>query len=144
MGRGNKLTAEVIQSPEQTIAYLAQLSEIEYEQLREGEAKRLKFRIRVLDNLVADARAKNKSIMTSEQPYAVAVDGGPLLDEIAEMINKHMILPKGALPAITLWVVLTYVFNAFKICPKLAIISPEKRCGKSTLLDLLGGLSHKS
>jgi len=142
--KGNKLTAEAIQSPEQTIAYLSKLSEIEYEQLREGEAKRLKFRIRVLDNLVADARAKNKSIMTSDQPYAGAVDGVLLLDEIAEIINKHMILPKGALPAITLWVVLTYVFNAFKICPKLAIISPEKRCGKSTLLDLLGGLSHKS
>ena len=142
--KGNKLTAEAIQSPEQTIAYLAQLSEIEYEQLREGEAKRLKFRVSVLDNLVADVRAKNKSVMTSDQPYAGAVDGSLLLDEISEIINKHMILPKGALPAITLWVVLTYVFNAFKICPKLAIISPEKRCGKSTLLDLLGGLSHKS
>jgi len=140
----NKLTAEAIQSPEQTIVYLSQLSEIEYEQLREGEAKRLKFRIRVLDNLVADARAKNKSIMTSDQPYAGAVDGSLLLDEITEIINKHMILPQGALPAITLWVVLTYVFNAFKICPKLAIISPEKRCGKSTLLDLLGRLTHKS
>ena len=111
--KGNKLTADAMQSPEQTIAYLAQLSEIEYEQLREGEAKRLKFRIRVLDNLVADARAKNKSIMTAEQPYGVAVEGSVVLDEIAEVINKHMILPKGALPAITLWVALTYVFNAF-------------------------------
>ncbi len=144
MSEKKSVTENKLANAEQTIAYLAQLSEIEYEQLREGEAKRLKFRIRVLDNLVADARAKNKSIMTAEQPYGVAVEGSVVLDEIAEVINKHMILPKGALPAITLWVALTYVFNAFKICPKLAIISPEKRCGKSTLLDLLGGLSHKS
>ncbi len=53
-------------------------------------------------------------------------------------------MPQGALQAVTLWVVLTYVFNAFKVCPKLAIISPEKRCGKSTLLELLGGVANKS
>jgi hypothetical protein len=140
----NKLTAEPIQSPEQTIAYLAQLSEIEYEQLKEGEAKRLKFRVSVLDQLVADARVKTESVITRDQPYPGKVDGLLLLDEISEIINKHMILPQGALPAITLWMVLTYVFNAFKICPKLAIISPEKRCGKSTLLELLGGVTHKS
>jgi len=113
MSEKKSVTENKLDNAEQTIAYLAQLSEIEYEQLREGEAKRLKFRIRVLDNLVADARAKNKSIMTAEQPYGVAVEGSVVLDEIAEVINKHMILPKGALPAITLWVALTYVFNAF-------------------------------
>ena len=39
-----------------------------------------------------------------------------------------------------LWVARTHLFQRFEITPRLAITSPEKGCGKTTLLDVLGHL----
>src|SRR5262249_24304684 len=39
-----------------------------------------------------------------------------------------------------LWVLYTYCFDKFSISPILAITSPEKRCGKTTLLKILSRL----
>src|SRR5664279_5421175 len=39
--------------------------------------------------------------------------------------------------AIALWIVFTYCIDGAQTSPILAITSPEKRCGKTTLLDLL-------
>jgi len=36
-----------------------------------------------------------------------------------------------------LWIVHTYLLDSFGISPRLAITSPEKQCGKTTLLDVL-------
>jgi hypothetical protein len=38
------------------------------------------------------------------------------------------------------WVLHTYCYDCFMISPRLAITSPEKCCGKTTLLDVLGCL----
>ncbi|MEO1943878.1 MAG: DUF3631 domain-containing protein, partial [Candidatus Thioglobus sp.] len=38
----------------------------------------------------------------------------------------------------------TYVYDAFNVYPKLGVISPEKRCGKTTLLIILEAFSCKS
>jgi Protein of unknown function (DUF3631) len=45
--------------------------------------------------------------------------------------------------AIALWIFLTYLEVAVDCLPVLAIRSPEKRCGKTTLLDVLGRLVSK-
>jgi Protein of unknown function (DUF3631) len=45
--------------------------------------------------------------------------------------------------AITLWIFLSYLEAAVDCLPILAIRSPEKRCGKTTLLDVLGRLVNK-
>jgi len=42
--------------------------------------------------------------------------------------------------ATALWIIQSHAFRAFNITPRLAITSPEKGCGKTTLLDLLGVL----
>jgi len=46
-------------------------------------------------------------------------------------------LPDHAGTAITLWIIFTYVYDGFRVCPMLMVESPQKRCGKSTLLALL-------
>jgi hypothetical protein len=38
---------------------------------------------------------------------------------------------------VALWIVHTYVFDIFTCTPRLGISSPEKRCGKTTLLDVI-------
>jgi putative DNA primase/helicase len=42
--------------------------------------------------------------------------------------------------AAVLWTVHTFLLDCFGISPRLAITSPEKQCGKTTLLDTLGRL----
>lgn len=71
------------------------------------------------------------------------IDIEQLLDDIETQIMNHTILPKEARRAVALWCVATYLINDFRLFPKLLITSPEKRCGKSTLLDLVHAISNK-
>ncbi len=133
------------ETPGQVVERLSKLSPIDYECVRESEAKKLKFRASALDKLVSKTNNKdNDEVVTNDTPYCEAVDGDELLQAITSLINKHMVLPKNSVVAITLWIISTFVYDAFRVCPKLAVISPEKRCGKSTLLDILGGLCNRS
>lgn len=84
------------------------------------------------------------SIVEELTPATGAIDADDLLNKIEQYISKHAILPKGASEAITLWCLASYNINCFHIFPRLFITSPEKRCGKSTVLDLIEAFSHKS
>lgn len=77
------------------------------------------------------------------EPWLESVDGKQLAEEINGLFSKHIIVQDSAIIALTLWVFGTYCFNAFNIFPKLLITSPEKRCGKTTLLELLSVVVHK-
>jgi hypothetical protein len=46
--------------------------------------------------------------------------------------------------AIALWILGTYCYDSFRIFPKLLLSSPEKRCGKSTLLEIIRSMSHRA
>ena len=74
------------------------------------------------------------------KPYPEPVDGSKLIEEIKAVLNKYMVLPEYLDEAIAYWVLFTYGINSFEISPRLAIISPEKQCGKSTLLTILEAL----
>lgn len=74
------------------------------------------------------------------KPYPVPVDGVELVSEIKAVLNKYMVLPEYLDEAIAYWVLFTYGINSFEVSPRLAIISPEKQCGKSTLLSILEAL----
>jgi len=90
------------------------------------------------------AQNNSQSIVEDLTPSTKTIDLAPLLDDIEKFISARMILPQGASVATTLWCAATYGINLFRIFPKLTIISPEKRCGKSTLLDLVDGFSNKA
>jgi len=85
-----------------------------------------------------------EGIVEIEQPYDGDVCIHSLLNEIERTLCSYMSLPKGASTVVALWVAGTYVFNKFIIFPKLSIISPEKRCGKTTLLEVIDAFSCKS
>ena len=42
--------------------------------------------------------------------------------------------------AAALWVLHSYLIEKFLVSPRLGVSSPVKRCGKTTLLDVLGSL----
>ncbi|MFF5283046.1 DUF3631 domain-containing protein [Streptomyces sp. NPDC013171] len=69
--------------------------------------------------------------------------GSALLDELRRQIAKFVILPSPeALDAVTLWVAATHLQTAWQHAPRLAVIGPAKRCGKSRLLDVVTETVH--
>lgn len=82
-------------------------------------------------------------LFTEPQPWPDRIVGSELLDEVLHTITKHVVLPVESAVPIALWIVHTHAIDAAQITPRLAIISPEKRCGKSTLLKLLGALVRR-
>ncbi|MEU1053427.1 DUF3631 domain-containing protein [Streptomyces sp. NPDC005876] len=69
--------------------------------------------------------------------------GSLLLDELRAQIAKFVILPTPeALDAVVLWVAATHLQPAWQHAPRLAVVGPAKRCGKSRLLDVLTETVH--
>ncbi|MBL1118246.1 DUF3631 domain-containing protein [Streptomyces sp. 110] len=70
--------------------------------------------------------------------------GSALLEELRAQIAKFVILPSAeALDAVTLWVAATHLQPAWQHAPRLAVVGPAKRCGKSRLLDVLTETVHQ-
>jgi uncharacterized protein DUF3631 len=77
-------------------------------------------------------------------PDAEPTEGAGLLDELRALIARFVILPSGeALDATALWVAATHLQLAWQHAPRLAVVAPEKRCGKSRLLDMLIETVHE-
>ena len=60
------------------------------------------------------------------------------------LIGRHVVLPNMAAEALALWAVHTYAFELRDITAYVGVESPLKRCGKSTLLMVLGKLVNRS
>lgn len=61
-----------------------------------------------------------------------------VLDEVEQAIRKYCILPSDeAYTAVTLWAAATWAATEWETATRLVIKAPEKRCGKSRLLDIL-------
>lgn len=85
-----------------------------------------------------DGAAEAASITFREiEPCADPVDGAALLKELASLFTMHAKLPRLAEVVLALWTLLTYLADAADLLPILALGSPEKGCGKTTLLALL-------
>jgi Protein of unknown function (DUF3631)/Bifunctional DNA primase/polymerase, N-terminal/Primase C terminal 1 (PriCT-1) len=76
-------------------------------------------------------------------PWPEPVGAGLVLDEVLSAIQAYVVLPSHCGVAIALWIMHTHAFDAAQITPRLAIVSPEKRCGKSTVLKLLSALVRR-
>ena len=129
------------------IARLAALSPLAYDRERTAAAKQLGCRGDTLDRLVRAFRGDQDKTSASGgatlefpeiEPWPEAVDGAVLLNDLAASVKRFMSLSDHAAAAIALWVMNSYiVVNHGHIAPIMAVTSPEKRCGKSTLLNWL-------
>jgi len=129
---------EAISMDDQVIA-LAKLTLLEYDQQRQEVANQMSVQVKTLDFEVARVRGDADNVVEEISPWENPVDGVQLLNEISLSIGKYMVLPRGAITAISLWCVGTYCMDAWGLWPKLLITSPEKRCGKSVLLEVIEG-----
>ena len=138
------------ESDEELFNRLANLPKFEYEKLRKKEADKLGVRVNFLDKVICQLRLSNEpepdenKVIETLEPWPDPVSIIWIVDEIKKQINNYCILPNNYLAPLVAWIIGTYCFNSFRVFPKLCIYSPQKRCGKSTLMEVLDGLTFKA
>ncbi len=78
------------------------------------------------------------------EPWPEAVDGAQLLDALRASFTRYIVLPEAAAPTLALWIVHTYSYQLGRVAAYAALLSPEKRCGKSTALSVVAALAHRA
>jgi hypothetical protein len=67
-----------------------------------------------------------------------------LLDRLLAALLRYVVFPTPqSADAVVLWIAATYAQTAFDAAPRLNITGPEKRCGKSRLLDMVEATCHE-
>jgi putative DNA primase/helicase len=125
---------------EAEISRLAKLSALDYDRQREGASARLDIRKATLDKLVDDEReklARKDDVSLDRVPALETVVGAELVAELIADLTKYVSLEPEYAVTTAFWVIHTYLLDYTPITPRLAITAPEKRCGKTTLVDWL-------
>ena len=122
---------------------------IQYEQNRKEISKKHNIRLKLLDSIYhcerkSDDTNNSLNVVENIEPWQKTVHGSRLIHEIIRLISRHVVLEEGLAVVVAFWVLLTYCYEQFRHLPILGIVSPQKRCGKTTLLEVLTGLVNKN
>jgi putative DNA primase/helicase len=131
---------------EEIIRHLAAMTPLEYDRNRRSIAKRLGVRPATLDAMVAAERKGNSDDgmgFPDVEPWPSPVEPAALLSEISATLKRFIVCQQEVADAVALWVAMTWFMDAVQIAPLAIITAPEKRCGKSQLLALIGKLSYR-
>jgi putative DNA primase/helicase len=130
------------------VARLAKLPKLEYDRQREDAAKLLGVRVATLDKVVREKWSVDHDAATlphwQVEPSAVPVDGAKLLDALRQVFRHYIVLPPCADIALALWVLHAWTMDAGEISPFMVLVSPTKRCGKTSVMILLQYLTPRS
>lgn len=133
------------------IADLAKMSQIDYDLARKSFAKEHGLQLKTLDAEVDkmrhgadDSGESNKVLFEEVEPWDDPVNGADMLDAIQATIERFCILPMFSAELVAVWIVHAWAHDAADISPVLAFTSPEKRCGKSTALAVVGAMTPKA
>src|SRR5262245_36379129 len=133
------------------IEVLARKDYAEYDRVRADLAKTLGMRLGTLDGKVEALRKKMEAEDDKDnlphwkvEPWPEPVTGAELLDSIRRVFRRYIVLPKDADIALALWVLHAWTMDAGDISPFMVLVSPTKRCGKTSVLILLFFLTPKS
>ena len=123
---------------------LSELDQIEYDQIRKTEAKKLGIRASTLDAEMTKLRGQKASYETPfgrpVEPWHDLVDGVAHLDSIFETLKRFIAAKPEVLSAAALWTSFTWFIEDVRVAPLAIITSPEKRCGKTILTTLMSRL----
>lgn len=139
--------ADVIGKDDELIAMLAAMKPMEYDRVRQEHAKSLGVQVKTLDAEVKQARNEDSAspclLFPEVEPHPEPVDPAQLLNEVSVTIRRFIVLEPEQADAAALWVAFTWFIDVVEIAPLAIINAPEKACGKSQLLDLLGRMSAR-
>jgi hypothetical protein len=122
-----------------------------YERTR-SRLKKVHVRVAALDQEVErrkpevgdDSAGKGKALDLPEpEPWGEPVDGAELIAGLVDQIRRFVILSDHAAVAAALWVIHTHAHDAAFISPRLTVLSPTKRCGKSSLFRTLARMARR-
>lgn len=137
----------LVETDEQAVARLAAMKPLEYDRVAKAEAKRLCVKLSTLDIQVREARGEAKDEANTPfaqvEPWPETVDGAALLSEIARTVRRFIVCQPETAHAVALWVAMTWCIDMVDVAPIAIITAPEKRCGKSQLLFLIGRLANR-
>src|SRR3982750_1877202 len=78
------------------------------------------------------------------EPWLEPVDGAELLEALMIELQRFVVCPKWAAETFALWILHTYAFQLRDVTTYIGIESPEKECGKSTLVTVLSHLVNRA
>ncbi len=77
-------------------------------------------------------------------PPREEIDGEVLLKEVHAAFGRYVVFPSAeAHDAVVLWCAATHGQPAWEHAPRLTPVSPEKRCGKSRLMDVAEAVCYQ-
>jgi putative DNA primase/helicase len=127
---------------------LAKLKPLDYSARRASIAKKYGVSVTALDAEVSELREPEETaqglIFTDTVPADEVVSGAQLLTDLRDIFKRYVILPDHAPEALAAWTVLTWAVDSFDLLAMLHVSSPQKRCGKSTLMGLLHELVRRA
>jgi hypothetical protein len=78
------------------------------------------------------------------EPWLEPVNGAELLDAIRKELARFVVFPKWGAEVFALWILHTFGFRLREVTTYVGIESPEKECGKSTLVTVLSRLANRA
>lgn len=92
-----------------------------------------------------DLKGRAEDALERQRRARVAnTNGAELLDELHEAVTRYVVFPSSAAAdAAVLWIAASHAQPAWEHAPRLAAVSPLKRCGKSRLLDVVAETAHR-
>lgn len=127
------------------IKRLASPSPIDYDRARKYEAEKLEISVSTLDKAV-NATKRNEidnSGFPNVEPWEHPISPAELLNDISTTVHRFIVCNHETADAVALWASMTWFMDVVQIAPLAIITAPEKRCGKTQLLTILGKLSYR-
>ncbi|NDB70476.1 MAG: hypothetical protein EB015_21210, partial [Methylocystaceae bacterium] len=132
---------------EAEIKRLAKLSKLEYAKARKDTAKNLGITAGALDDIVKEAQGDAESgtaeLVKTVEPWEEPIVLGDVLDDVRRVFDRHIVCDATVKTAATLWVAYSWCIEHVPFAPLAIITAPEKACGKTQLLEVMGRLSRK-
>lgn len=124
------------------ITRLAALGNIEYDRARRDAATAMGIQVKTLDDLVKAARTEVTGVarlpFEDVEPHPDPVNPATVLDEVVTVLQRYIVMSPEQADAVALWIMLTWLIKDVEVAPILIINAPEKACGKSQLLTIVG------
>ena len=99
-----------------------------------------------LSDLLHEAKLLESRTEKAKPPDGAGQTIPNIFDLIFYTIERYLHLRQRPheLVTITLWIMHTFVFDRFMFTPRLALLSPVRGCGKTTVLGMLSRLTYKA
>jgi putative DNA primase/helicase len=133
-------------TPQFTVKQLAELPPLEYDKVRVAAATSMGVRPTTLDTEVKAAQKQGAksgntaSTFDEVELWPTPVDGADLLTAIVATIKRFIICEQHTTVAAALWIVMCWFMDVVQVAPLAVITAPEKACGKTLMLTLIGKL----